>query len=146
MSDIFASNVDTDDWEIGEDLPDGALRDMADPESYGDPAHVDDFLAQENDGTSATDYGGVHTNSSIPNHAYYLMVQEIGRDAAEQVVYRAFTEKLESDSDFEDFRSTSLEAAEELYGADSPEYRGVDESFAAVGIDGTWEAPEITGC
>ena len=36
MSDIFASNVDSDDWEIGEDLPGGALRDMAHPEN-GDP-------------------------------------------------------------------------------------------------------------
>lgn len=146
MADIFASNVDPEDWEIGEDLPGGALRSMADPESFGDPAHVDDFLVQENDGTSETDFGGVHTNSSIPNHAYYLMVQRIGRDRAEQVVYRAFTEKLESDSNFEDFRSAALEAAAELYGEDSAAYRGVDESFAEVGLDGTWEAPEVEGC
>lgn len=144
MSDIFASNVDPDDWEIGEDLPGGPLRDMADPESFGDPAHVDDFEAKPN--TEAGDFGGVHTNSSIPNHAYYLMVQDIGRDEAEQIVYRAFTEKLESDSDFEDFRSASLEAAEELYGRDSIEYRGVQESFAEVGLDGTWEPPEAEGC
>ena len=28
MSDIFAANVDHDDWEIGEDLPGGPIRDM----------------------------------------------------------------------------------------------------------------------
>ncbi len=147
MADIFASNVDPEDWEIGEDLPNGALRDMADPESFGDPAHVDDFDTRANDPNDPnSDFGAVHTNSSIPNHAYYLMVQDIGRDAAEQIVYQAFTEKLESDSNFEDFRSAALEAAEEIYGADSAEYRGVDESFAEVGLDGTWEAPEIEGC
>jgi hypothetical protein len=26
------------------------------------------------------------------------------------------------------------------------EYRGTNESFAAVGLDGTWEAPEVEGC
>ena len=113
MSDIFASNVDSDDWEIGEDLPGGAIRDMANP-ANGDPpqpAHVDDFREMPNDGNPYNDHGGVHYNSGIPNHAYYLMVQAIGREAAEQIVYRALTEKLEPDSGFEDFRTASLEVA-----------------------------------
>jgi len=148
MSDIFASNVDTDDWEIGEDLPGGALRDMADPASGHppQPAHTDDFVEMPNDGSPFNDNGGVHYNSGIPKHAYYLMVQAIGRDRAEQIVYRALTEKLEHDSGFEDFRTASLEVARELWGEDSPEYRGTNESFAAVGLDGTWEAPEVEGC
>ena len=143
MSDIFASNVDDDDWVIGEDKPAGTpRRNMADPESEGQPAHVDDYDAAP----SWDDFGGVHTNSGIPNHAYYLMVQSIGRDAAEQIVYRVLTEKLQSDSNFEDFRTASLEVAADLFGAESPEQAGVDESFAAVGLDGTWEAPEQDGC
>lgn len=148
MSDIFASNVDTDDWEIGEDLPGGALRDMADP-ANGDPpqpAHVDDFVEMPNDGDPNNDRGGVHYNSGIPNHAYYLMVRAIGRDAAEQIVYRALTEELGPDSNFEDFRTASLEVARKLWGADSPEFQGTNESFAAVGLDGSWEAPEVEGC
>src|SRR5512132_311117 len=122
MSDIFASNVDTDDWEIGEDLPGGALRDMAPPED-GDPpqpAHVRDFVEMPNDGSPFNDSGGVHYNSGIPNHAYYLMVQKLGRKAAEQIVYRALTEKLEADSGFEDFRTASLEVARELWGRGQP--------------------------
>ena len=148
MSDIFASNVDSDDWEIGEDLPGGALRDMANP-ANGDPpqpAHVDDFVEMPNDGSPFNDNGGVHYNSGIPNHAYYLMVQSIGRKAAEQIVYRALTEKLEPTSGFEEFRTASLDVARELWGEDSPEYQGTNESFAAVGLDGTWEAPEVEGC
>jgi Zn-dependent metalloprotease len=148
MSDIFASNVDADDWEIGEDLPGGALRDMANPENGHppQPGHTDDFVEMPNDGSPFNDSGGVHHNSGIPNRAYYLMVQSIGRNAAEEVVYRALTEKLESDSGFEDFRTASLEVAKEQFGEDSPEYRGVNSSFAAVGLDGTWVAPEVEGC
>ena len=148
MSDIFASNVDTDDWLIGEDLPGGAIRDMANP-ANGDPpqpAHVDDFNEMPNDGNPFNDHGGVHYNSGIPNHAYYLMVKAMGRDHAEAIVYRALTEELEPDSSVEDFRTASLAVAQRLWGADSPEYRATNESFAAVGLDGTWEAPEVEGC
>ena len=137
ISDIFASNLDPDDWEIGEDLPDGAIRDMSDPERFDQPAHVDDYR----DLPDTVDNGGVHINSGIPNHAYHNMVEGIGRDASQQIVYRALTEYLESDSGFEDFRTASLRAAADLYGEDSDEYRGVDEAFRAVGLDGTWEAP-----
>ena len=56
------------------------------------------------------------------------------------------TEVVEADSGFEDFRTASLDVARELWGQDSPEYTGTNESFAAVGLDGTWEAPEVEGC
>ena len=135
MSDIFGSNLDPDDWEIGEDLPGGAIRNMADPKAHGQPGHVNDYLDTD------ADHGGVHTNSGIPNRAYVNMVDSIGRDAAQHIVYTALTEHLESDSGFEDFRTASLQAAEDRYGRDSSQYRGVNEAFAAVGLDGTWEAP-----
>jgi bacillolysin len=147
ISDIFASNVDGN-WEIGEDLPDGAIRDMADP-SKGhppQPATVDDFVVMENDGTPFSDYGGVHYNSGIINHAYYLLVQAIGRDKAQRIVYKALTEHLEPDSDFEDFRDATLQAAEELYGKDGTEHQAVDDAMRGVGLDGRWEAPEVKGC
>ena len=147
LSDMFASNLDGN-WLIGEDLPDGAIRDMADPDhdatnpddcpddgGFCQPAHVDDYYVTDND------HGGVHTNSGIPNHAYYLMVQNIGRDASEQIVYAAMTQHLHHDSGFEDFRAACLQAAGDRYGEDSPQYRGVDEAFREVGLDGTWEAP-----
>jgi bacillolysin len=147
LSDMFASNLDGN-WQIGEDLPGGAIRDMADPDrdatnpddcpddgGFCQPAHVDDYYVTDND------HGGVHTNSGIPNHAYYLMVQNIGRDASEQIVYAAMTQHLHHDSGFEDFRTACLQAARDRYGEDSPQYRGVDEAFREVGLDGTWEVP-----
>ncbi len=134
IADMFASNLDGN-WTIGEDLPIGAIRDMSDPEAHGQPAHVDDYL------DTNLDHGGVHANSGIPNHAYYLMVEDIGRDASERILYRALTEHLTPTSGFEDFRTAMLAAAEELHGAGSVEQDGVDDAFAAVGLDGTWEAP-----
>ena len=146
ISDIFGSNLDPGDWEIGEDLPNGAIRDMADPGRFGDPAHVDDYDTRPNDGDPANDRGAVHSNSGIPNHAYYLIVQNIGRKDAEQVMYRVLTEELGPDSNFEDFRTASLKVARDLFGEGSPQVAQIDQSFAAVGLDGTWEAPEVEGC
>jgi Zn-dependent metalloprotease len=135
LSDIFGSNLDPDDWEIGEDLPDGAIRDMANPERFDQPGHVDDYRDLPDD----VDHGGVHINSGIPNRAYVNMVEAIGRSDTEQIVYTAVTEHLDSDSGFEDFRTACLEAAEARHGRDSAQYRSVDAAFAAVGLDGTWE-------
>jgi hypothetical protein len=63
----------TADWLIGEDvyLPADSVpgfRNMADPEEDGDPDH---YLERY---TGTNDNGGVHTNSGIPNHAYWLLV------------------------------------------------------------------------
>jgi bacillolysin len=63
----------TADWLIGEDvyLPADAVagfRNMADPEEDDDPDH---YLERY---TGANDNGGVHTNSGIPNHAFWLLV------------------------------------------------------------------------
>ena len=62
----------------------------------------------------------MHYNSGIPNHAYYLMVQTIGRDAAEAIVYRALTEELDENSNFEDFRTASLAVARAAVGRGQP--------------------------
>ena len=61
------------DWWVAEDIVLAAdarpgFRNMADPEEDADPDHFSEFIV-----TSA-DSGGVHSNSGIPNHAYYLLV------------------------------------------------------------------------
>jgi thermolysin len=68
------------DWWIGEDvyLPADAkpgFRNMADPQEDGDPDHYSERY------TGTDDNGGVHSNSAIPNHAYYLVVNG-GRNAS----------------------------------------------------------------
>lgn len=61
------------DWLIGEDViltPDAApgFRNMGDPQEDADPDHYSEFIV------TTADNGGVHSNSGIPNHAYYLAV------------------------------------------------------------------------
>jgi len=61
------------DWLIGEDIyaPDSTtpgFRNMGDPAQFNDPDHVVDKY------TGTADNGGVHSNSGIANHAYYLNV------------------------------------------------------------------------
>jgi Zn-dependent metalloprotease len=60
-------------WLSGEDDPafNGAIRDLWNPNCYGDPGKVTDtgqYIC------STSDAGGVHTNSGIPNHGFALMV------------------------------------------------------------------------
>ena len=151
ISDIMAWNLDPEDPTYGEDRngdgpddPDGGtIRDYRYPERFGQPMTVDDYRATPNERFG--DWGGVHTNSGITNHAYYELVVRVGREQAEQIVWRALKEHLQPDSDFEDFRTAMLESAEELYGRGA-EVDGVDAAFAAVGLDGTWDAPEQEGC
>jgi len=141
FADIFGSMVDRDDWLIGEDItktifsPSGALRDMADPHNLGDntkpywqPSHVSEMYLGGNDN------GGVHINSGIGNHAYYLYATEISKDKAEKVYYRALTEYLTKTSQFIDLRIAVIQSAIDLYGAASQEVVKAGEAFDAVGI------------
>jgi bacillolysin len=140
-ADIFATMVDRDDWLIGEEVtkttysPSGALRNMADPHNLGDstqaywqPEHLSEmYLGQK-------DNRGVHINSGIGNHAYYLYATAVGKEKAEQVFYRALNEYLTKTSQFIDFRIAVIQSASDLFGAGSPETFKAAEAFDAVGI------------
>jgi len=139
FSDIFGAMVDRDDWLIGEDLPDGPIRNMADPMQFDDPDHVNDFRA------ICRDNEGVHTNSGIHNKAFVGVAEAIGKDRAEQIFYRALTVYLGPQSSFEDSRSAALQSAADLFGDDGAEVKAVERGFAAVGIDGTFD-PGPGGC
>lgn len=145
FSDIFGAMVDRDDWLIGEDLPDSvlsgreAIRDMADPARFGQPAHTDDWVS------TCSDNEGVHINNGIPNHAYYLIATAIGKDKAERIFYRTLTVYLDSTASLEDARAAALQSAADLYGDGGAEYNGVLDGFNAVGLDGVWE-PEPNDC
>ena len=59
-------------WLSGEADPafGGAIRDMWNPNCYGDPAKVTDAEYH----CTVDDSGGVHTNSGVVNHTFALMV------------------------------------------------------------------------
>jgi len=56
-------------WELGEDSPGGAFRNMKDPAMFNDP----DRMGSPNYYTGTGDHGGVHTNSGVGNKLAYLL-------------------------------------------------------------------------
>ena len=144
ISDIFGAMVDRDDWLMGEDLPPDALggreaiRSLANPELYGQPAHVDDWVQ------TCTDNEGVHVNSGIVSKAFYNIANVIGKGPTERIFYRALVYYLYSNSSLEDARSAALQSAQDLYGTGA-NYDSVDSGFRAVGLDGNWN-PKSNEC
>lgn len=138
FSDIFGAMVDRDDWLMGEDLPIGAIRDLEHPASFGQPETLSGWVA------TCSDNEGVHTNSGIPNKAFVNVVAAIGKGDAERIFYRALTVYLQPQSTLEDARAAALQAAEDLFGASSPQLQAVESGFNAVGLDGTAQPPTNT--
>lgn len=78
FSDVFGYFVDDEDFLMGEDVytpgqNGDALRSMSNPERFGQPSHMDDYV------NTQSDNGGVHTNSGIPNKAAYNTIRSIER-------------------------------------------------------------------
>ena len=144
--------VSANTWKIGEDAytpgtAGDALRSMSDPNSVGDPDHYSVRIYQGScTPSSSNDNCGVHTNSSIANHAYYLIanggtnrvsgiaVTGIGASAAERIFYRALTVYMTSSTNFSGARTATLNAATDLYGSGSTQYNGVAQGWCAVGV------------
>jgi Zn-dependent metalloprotease len=139
------------DYLLGEDVftpaAPGALvgtRSLSDPLTYGYPDHYSIRF------TGLEDNGGVHINSSISNHAYFLAieggtnrtsrlsVQGVGaanREQIERVFYRGFTAFLTPNATFAQARQATLRAASELFGDSSPAFRAVSQAWTAVGVN-----------
>lgn len=142
MADVFGTMMDPADWTLGEDIvkpgafPSGALRSMADPHNgatvLGSPGYQPAHTSEAYTGTQ--DNGGVHLNSGIPNHAFYLYAQAITRDKAATVYYNALSDYLTKSSQFIDLRLAVIKAATDLYGAGSNEVTQAGTAFDAVGI------------
>ena len=133
------------DYLIGEDvIKPGGLRSMENPGAFGDPDHYSRRLL------GPSDNGGVHTNSSIANQAFYLAiegganrtsglgVQGVGsanREQIEKVFYRGFTQLMPSNATFSVARAATIQAARDLYGANSAAERAVTQAWTAVGVN-----------
>ncbi len=164
LSDVFGSLVkqyqnkqsaSDADWLIGQGLFTSnvhgvALRSMKAPgTAYDDPvlgkdpqpANMKDYV------TTAEDNGGVHINSGIPNHAFYVTSIEIGGNAWEKagmIWYKTLTEKLTNLSNFQNAADLTYQAAGELYGENSLEQMAVKTGWGEVGI--TIGGQAQTGC
>jgi Zn-dependent metalloprotease len=154
MSDVFGSLVKQRgrrqtaaqaDWIIGEGLftprvRGVGLRSLKAPGSaYADPVLGNDPQPahMSNYDRSPEDNGGVHVNSGIPNHAFYLAAVAIGGFAWEKagrIWYDALTQRLVPGSDFAAAASATQASAASLYGSGSADEKAVRDAWAQVGV------------
>ena len=171
MSDVFGSLVkqyqrqqiaSEADWIIGaglltENVNGVGIRSMKAPgTAYDDPvlgkdpqpAHMRDYV------NTISDNGGVHINSGIPNHAFYVTALELGGFAWEkagQIWYVTLKDRLTATSKFQDCANLTYQVAGDLFGAGGLEQQAVKKGWDAVGltVDGggpTPPPPDGGGC
>jgi len=155
MSDVMGSLVkqrlagqtaDKADWLIGvglftNNVNGKALRSMKAPgTAYNDPvigkdpqpAHMKDYVS------TFEDNGGVHINSGIPNHAFYLVATRIGGHAWERsgrIWYETLRDpRLRPNSGFRRFAKLTYTNATRLFGDKSNEQKAVKDSWGDVGV------------
>jgi bacillolysin len=140
-------------WLIGEEIDkqQAALRSMSDPKSLGQPAYYKgQYWAPLSSAPSdANDQGGVHTNSGVLNHWYYILavgksgtneggntysVTGQGIDAAAKITFRMESVYMTASSTYAQARSYSIQAATDLYGAGSAQVIAVTNAWYAVGV------------
>jgi thermolysin len=140
----FFSQPEKADYLAGEDaFTPGGIRSLQNPQAYGDPDHYSIRY------TGPSDNGGVHINSGIANHAFYLAieggrhrlggtVQGVGaanREQIERVFYRGFTAFLAPSATFSQARAATIQAARELNQPGSAAETAVIQAWNAVGVN-----------
>lgn len=128
-----------DQWLLGEDIMkngDAGLRNMSNPEAFSQPSKVGGkYYVNPTNPNDYNDYGGVHTNSGIINHAAYLMWKNGIYDKTR--LARLFYNSLfimNSTSDFKDCRHAVVNAAKNM-NMSSQEINIVNNAFDEVGIN-----------
>jgi bacillolysin len=153
-----ASNI----WKVGEDITTGGLRSMSSPNTKGDPdtfkgtnwiATGDEGSCTPTGGTGGNDYCGVHTNSGVLNHWFFILttgksgtnnapiaerdtysVTGIGMDKSAQIAYYAERDYLTANSTYFDARDATLNVVTSLYCPNSPETIAVTNAWFAVNV------------
>ena len=137
------------DWLIGQGLfapsvQGVALRSMAAPgTAYDDPTlGKDPQVGSMADYVDTTDdNGGVHTNSGIPNRAFYLAATGIGGsswEGAGPIWYAALTSGVGADTDFAGFAAATVKAASAV---SAEAEQAVRSAWTTVGVLGSGAAP-----
>jgi len=171
FSDIWGASIENYarpsnwNWLIGEDIG-SALRSMSNPNSEGDP---DTYFGTNWAPLGGADNGGVHTNSGIQNHWYYLLteggsgtndngdsytVSGQGFTTSSQIAFRNLTVYLTSNSEYADARFYAIQSATDLFGGCSPEVEATTNAWYAVGVgaaytavvDADFNAPTTSAC
>jgi Zn-dependent metalloprotease len=149
MSDVFGSmyrqwkakqEVTAADWLIGSAIMGAAakkkgytcLRDMANPGGKHcmaqQPSHYSKYVPG----------GDVHTNSGIPNHAFYQAAMALGGKSWERlgkVWYAALSDpNATKDTDIKGFAKLTRAAAKKLFAKDPKVFAAVDGGWTKVGV------------
>src|SRR5256712_3020429 len=154
FSDVFGAltkqwklkqTADKADWLIGADLlakgVNGvAIRSMKAPgTAYDDPrlgkdpqpAHMKDYFK------GSADNGGVHINSGLPNHAFYLAATTLGGNAwdrAGKIWYDTLTNMIGPNTTFKQAANATIRSAANLFGGGSKEQKAVTSAWKQVGV------------
>ncbi|MEU2626954.1 M4 family metallopeptidase [Kitasatospora sp. NPDC007106] len=160
-SDIFGTMVefyanlpvDTPDYLIGERLN---LNGNGTPLRYMDKPSKDGASADY--WSSTVGNKDVHYSSGVANHFFYLLAEGsgaktingvsynsptsngakltgIGRAKAAQIWYRALTVYMTSTTNYKAARTATLNAAKDLYGSTSAEYKAVGAAWSGVSVN-----------
>lgn len=140
-------------WTIGEDLwtpavSGDALRYLYNPhlKERATPYTPDDDPDHYGERYLGTlDNGGVHVNSGIANHAFYLLAQGgthhlggsmtgIGVEDAARIWYKALTTYMTASTNFVGARLGTLNAAAAIFGAGSAQQQAVANAWTLVGV------------
>jgi bacillolysin len=145
FSDIFGTAVeiyalgDEGDWLIGTE--NFTLRNMANPNQYGQPDTYG--------GNLWFDGAGVHTNSGVQNHWFYILsngktgtndlgngyqVDGIGIESAGAIAFQNLIYYLTPSSTYADAQQGALQAADDIFGECSYETTQTLKAWYAVGI------------
>jgi len=98
------------DYFLGEDImkKEAFIRNMADPHECKHPKiYKGEYWCSD----PYKDNGGVHINSGVPNHLFYLISLEIGVIETLQLFYKVM-KQLKSTSNFYDFSKAMVELCE----------------------------------
>jgi|GEM_PF-833386 len=153
FSDVFGASVEFKarpekaNWLIGEEISSAGkpFRNMADPKTEDHP----NTYKGQNWATGSGDNGGVHSNSSVQNHWFYLLAEGgngtndngdsytatgLGLDMASDIAFRNLQYYLVTLSNYADAREGSLQAAVDLFGTCSQPFLEVANAWYAVGL------------
>jgi len=152
-------------WLIGEDIERRAghlsLRSMSNPKTELQPDTYGGtyWKTVSCTPTSANDYCGVHTNSGVLNHWFYILtegktgtndigssysVTGIGIDKAAKIAFRTESVYLTANSTYANARTYGIQSAIDLYGANSAEVIATTNAFYAVGVGAAYAGPADT--
>ncbi|QOG03238.1 M4 family metallopeptidase [Flavobacterium sp. MDT1-60] len=152
-------------WLVGEDIERRsghlALRSMSDPNSEGQPDTYGGtyWVNVSCTPTSNNDYCGVHTNSGVLNHWFYILsvgksgTNDIGSvynvtgitiDKAAKIAYRLESVYLTANSTYANARTSGIQSAIDLYGAGSAEVIATTNAFYAVGVGAAYSGSTDT--